>query len=254
MRTSPPHAAVAGTGLSAVWASCFLAAANAHDHELAPLVVQVQDDLGATEDTELRARLDVALASSGNSSVESVATTIFPQRKWIAAQGNRDAFFGGYLRVYPRIKAMDSRNRKGTYFGRLIEPLANVPEGQLEHLIRLYQGNPSVVKMKLQAGIFRSDQDHESGARPGFPCLQQISLAPYGSSLSLNCFYASQQLLLKGYGNYLGLIRLGRFLAGEMGLTFSALNVLVGMAKLDHGGISRDHFDSLQQRAQEVLS
>ena len=37
----------------------------------------------------------------------------------------------------------------------------------------------------------------------------------------------------KAYGNYLGLARLGVFMAHEMGMSMAQLNVMVGVAKLE---------------------
>ncbi len=52
-------------------------------------------------------------------------------------------------------------------------------------------------------------------------------------TLVLNAFYATQQILSKAYGNYLGLCNLGHFMAYEMGLTFERMNCFVGVEKLD---------------------
>ena len=51
--------------------------------------------------------------------------------------------------------------------------------------------------------------------------------------LSLNAFYATQQLFIKAYGNWLGLMRLGHFVAGETGLTFDRLNCFAGIQKME---------------------
>ena len=50
----------------------------------------------------------------------------------------------------------------------------------------------------------------------------------------MNAFYATQLLFNKAYGNYLGLCRLGDFMAHEMGLTFERMNCFVGVAKIDN--------------------
>ncbi len=49
----------------------------------------------------------------------------------------------------------------------------------------------------------------------------------------MNAFYATQQVFDKAYGNYLGLAQLGAFMAGEMGIPFARLNVMIGVAKLE---------------------
>ena len=47
----------------------------------------------------------------------------------------------------------------------------------------------------------------------------------------VNAFYATQQLFVKAYGNYLGIAQLGAFMAHEMRLKMSRMNVIVGVAK-----------------------
>ena len=84
----------------------------------------------------------------------------------------------------------------------------------------------------LQASIFDPERDHVASAQLGFPCLQHISLVPQGDQLSLNAFYATQQLFDKAYGNWLGLCDLGAFMAREMGLSLEAVNCFVGVEKL----------------------
>src|SRR5262249_43220952 len=53
-----------------------------------------------------------------------------------------------------------------------------------------------------------------------------------GGGLSLTALYATQFVFDRGYGNYLGLCRLGSFMAGEMGLTFRQLTCVVSCAEI----------------------
>jgi len=48
----------------------------------------------------------------------------------------------------------------------------------------------------------------------------------------VNAFYATQQIFNKAYGNYLGIARLGAFMAHEMNIPLQAVNIFVGIAKL----------------------
>lgn len=84
----------------------------------------------------------------------------------------------------------------------------------------------------LQASIFDPAQDHVPDARLQFPCLQHVSFVPTRDGLVLNAFYATQYIFEKAYGNHLGLVRLGRFMAHELDVEFTRLNVTVGVAKL----------------------
>lgn len=52
----------------------------------------------------------------------------------------------------------------------------------------------------------------------------------------VNAFYATQQVVHKGYGNYLGLGRLGAFMASQMHRRLERLNIFVGIAKMDKIG------------------
>jgi hypothetical protein len=99
--------------------------------------------------------------------------------------------------------------------------------------------------MKLQASIFDPARDLFPGARIGFPCLQHISLVPHGTELTLNAFYATQLLFEKAYGNFLGLCRLGGFLALEMGLSFTSFNCFIGSEKLSVSKVSMNNLVAL---------
>jgi hypothetical protein len=51
--------------------------------------------------------------------------------------------------------------------------------------------------------------------------------------LILTGFYAVQYLYQKAYGNWLGLINLGKFIAKEAGLEFVQFNCFIGVEELD---------------------
>ena len=92
----------------------------------------------------------------------------------------------------------------------------------------------------FQACVFDPVRDHTGAAQQPFPCLQHISLVPdeRNGTLSLNAFYATQQLFTKAYGNWLGLARLGTFLAYEMRLQFDRLTCFAGIEKVDTHGLT----------------
>ncbi len=94
---------------------------------------------------------------------------------------------------------------------------------QLEHIIQTWH-NGNHRQTALQAGLFDPLTDYTNQPVRGFPCLQQVSLARCGQSgLSIIGFYATQYVVERAYGNYLGLCRLGRFMAQEMDLSFSQM-------------------------------
>ena len=53
------------------------------------------------------------------------------------------------------------------------------------------------------------------------------------SGLSITGYYATQYVVERAYGNYLGLCRIGRFMAHEMGLRFDQMTCIATPVKLD---------------------
>ena len=116
-------------------------------------------------------------------------------------------------------------NRNGVYFQRLIAfgHELNMQDGvnQLEHVIQTWSGG-NHRRSALQAAVFDPRKDHTNQRQRGFPCLQQVAFARIGDNgLAVTGFYATQYMFERAYGNYLGLCRLGHFMAHEMGLRLS---------------------------------
>jgi len=224
--------------LSRVWSRAFLQIFDHPGTTIEPLLVSVTGfaDTGEViEDAALRAALDACLQAEGRRDIEAVAWTIFPQDLWRFAQPDRHRLFELYKETYPRFRELNmAQNSRGLYFERLIAFGSGPMDGnQLEWIISQYGDRPSVRRSMLQAAIFDPARDHVATAQLGFPCLQQVSFVPDGRSLTLNASYATQQLYDKAYGNWLGLCRLGHFMAHEMGLTFTRLNCFSGIEKLE---------------------
>ncbi len=49
----------------------------------------------------------------------------------------------------------------------------------------------------------------------------------------MNAFYATQFMVSRAYGNYLGICRLGQFVAHELNLSLTRVSCHVGLAELD---------------------
>jgi hypothetical protein len=231
--------AVNESNLSIAWAKAFLHIIDNAGTEITPLILSVHgfgNDRRAQEDVSLRHALDELLALKEMQNVETVAYTIFPQRLWDMAQGNRKKLFDTYRMVFPRYQAMNRKlNSRGLYFERLTNFSKESPcdGNQLEWILSQYNDKPTLRRSMFQATTFDPARDHIHLPRLGFPCLQQISFAPTSQGLVANAFYATQLVLMKGYGNYLGLIQLAAFMAHEMKMPLARLNVMVGIAKLD---------------------
>jgi hypothetical protein len=249
--------------LSLAWADAFMTLRATSGHRLMPLTISfegISDDV--IEEPSIRTALDVALAASEMQKVQTVANTIFPQALWRTAKGDRKAFYANYRENYPEYVAMETnKNSRGLYFGRLIaydvdhkngERLPHVPEGaipedgnQLEFIIQHCKKGFRV--SAFQASVFDPARDHTAAAQLGFPCLQHVTFVPdfQDGTVGINAFYATQQLFVKGYGNYLGLARLGMFVAGETGLHLTRVSCFVGVEKMDQKPKAGPELDAL---------
>ncbi len=242
--------------LSHAWVAAFRVLMLPGVRSLQPLVVVLTgfDEEGLPyEDWSVRTSLDVALDRNGTRlSVESVANTIFPHSFWRPGVP-RQRFFERYRRLQPRLKRKDRRNSHGRYFDRLIGWGTERPPGgnQLEHILHCYADGVRR-KPALQASTFDPARDLTLERRRGFPCLQQVAFAPDTASgtLSLSAFYASQYVFERAYGNYLGLCRLGRFMAHEMGLRLTKMTCYAGYATV--GDVGRIHLRQLLQAVAAV--
>ncbi len=239
MKTELMPVTLAADNLSLGWGLVLNALAKPGVTRLAPLTLTITgfDDEGvAAEIPDIREAVDDFLEAQGKRDTENVAWTIFPQQDWLIAGGDRELFFEIYTESFQRVQAFNARNNKrGSYFQRLVD-LGGGGKGpnQLKWLLDEYDQHPKARRTsKFQATTFDPVRDHTSAGQLEFPCLQQVSFTFEDGGLQLNAFYATQQIARKGYGNYLGLSRLGAFVAGQMGLRFEQLNVFVGVAKMD---------------------
>ncbi len=199
--------------LSRAWLKAFEATTLG---EVRPLTVTIT---GFThgEPAELaiiREELDRVLADHGKQKCQTVANTIFPKRLW-NPDAPRSELYRRFARVLPRIIRMRRSNRHGTYFQRLISYGAG-GVNQLEHILETWhRGNHR--RSALFATVADPLLDHTHQRQRGFPCLHYISFTPEGlSGLAVTAVYATQYIFDKAYGNYLGLCRLGHFIAHEM--------------------------------------
>lgn len=224
--------------LGRAWSRLLLMVLESGGTEIAPLTLSLTgfNEKGMVpEDATVRQALDQLLEGKARPKIDTVAFTIFPQRLWVMSRGDRSRLFTLYRATVPRWKAMNKKaNGRGLYFERLVDYGRGPVDGnQLEWILSQYNSRKGVRRSLLQATTFDPDRDHVASAQLGFPCLQQVSFEPTLAGLVVNAFYATQQIFDKAYGNYLGLIQLGAFMAHEMGMTLARLNVMVGVAKLE---------------------
>lgn len=228
--------------LACAWGRALVHVVDNPGTAISPLMVSITGfSNGETkEEPTIRAALDAALRAEGMQPVHTVANTIFPQSLWRICDHDRARLYAKYLSNVPRYRALaPTKNSRGLYFERLVNYLpAGLPVekafNQLEFIIEQFTAKRNVRVSMLQGAVFDPTRDHTRAAQLGFPCLQHVSFVPVqDNTLIVNAFYATQQLFDKAYGNYLGLCRLGHFMAGEMGLRLGRLNCFIGVAKLE---------------------
>lgn len=238
--------------LSVAWAKAFLTSVKPGVMEISPLTIIVTGlvDNNPLEVPEIRYSLDVALADCNLFSVHTTANTIFPSSLW-NPQMEAEVLYDRYYKVLPSLKKIQPHNRYGLYFERLTSYGEN-KRNQLKYIIETYQsGNHR--KSALQASTFDPLRDQTNQRQRGFPCLQQVAFIPSKDTneLSVYGFYATQYLFDRAYGNLIGLARLGRFVAHELGLRLTKVGCTAAVAK--YGDLSKRQMQTLKEKLESMI-
>jgi hypothetical protein len=267
MMSSNTPLIVKPTNLSQAWAELFLRVISSGSTKASTVLLTLTDfsDGEAIENLAIREALDDCLSALGKPSIHTVANTIFPVNLWMRVGCDRHELYEKYLGNFSRIKSLGcQKNDRGTYFQRLIAFGGDIRKGkrldqcngnQLEHIISGYLHSKMRYTM-LQASIFDPHRDHTISPRLGFPCLQHLQFVPdqQEKTLTVNAYYATQQILEKAYGNYLGICRLGGFMAREMKLSLNQVNFFIGIAKLDTVLKKSKEIVGLKEKLQKAVS
>ncbi len=229
---------VEDNNLSIAWIKALQLVSAPGKKEVAPLVVSITefDENGRPrESSAIRTLIDDLLVSEGMQSVETVASTIFPFRMW-NSEAERSELFARYFAILPKLRKASSKNKHGIYFERMISGGPQANSNQLDFVINAYLSRDGVRRSIFQIGIFDPAVDLTMSAQRGFPCLQHVTFAPMADSLlSVNAFYATQYMVERAYGNYLGVCRLGQFVAHEMHLKLARVTCYTGIAQCEIG-------------------
>jgi hypothetical protein len=246
---------VRGATVSDAWMSAVVAVNAAPGQTLFHLVSRIDDPLA--EQPQIRAAADTLLADLGHSPIVTVANTVFPAQM-AATSGDHGDLGARYRRVYPTIRRLDRNNRHGTYFGRIVaHPGAGGDHDQLAELIRrlgteLQTRGPKSARyeMSLSApgdpvAADPAGQNMATAALPvyapgldnspmGFPCLSFCSFQlDRDRRLHMVAHYRRQHLIVRGYGNYLGIGQLLGYVCGMTGLLPGELMIVAGVAQVD---------------------
>jgi len=248
---------VRGTTISDAWLSAVVAVSDAPDRQrgVCHLVTRIASP--PDEQPQVRAAADRLLSELGYDPIETVANTIFPAS--MAATSRDHAHLAErYRRVYPTLRRLDpARNRHGTYFGRIVaHPAAGGEHDQLAELLRrlrteLAAPAPKSARYEMNVSEPGDLAPQEPGAEQaagasvhvyapgqdnspmGFPCLSFCSFQLDQDRLHMVAHYRYQYLVQRGYGNYLGLARLLKYVGDAAGLAPGELMIVAGVAKVE---------------------
>jgi hypothetical protein len=189
--------------------------------------------------------------------VETVASTLFPQSWYVPERADepRQHLYrmqAKAARVHRRISGPQERE---TYFDRLVAyPSANGETvNQLEAQVLRLQRELTHVGPKSSAyefgvcepGDLRIQQPGRDRLMLGFPCLSHISLSLHNGAVHLTALYRNQGFLRKAYGNYVGLARLARFFATEVGVDVGEILCVASHADAEIGVAGKRALEAL---------
>lgn len=241
--------------LSIAWAKALKATIADNSAPLCVSVLRGGDDF-ANEHPGLREEIDLVLSKENFASPRETSETIFPYFHWSRTKLNVRDLTEWYIRRFlPRYKILARKRKRATqetYFERLVaysgfynnkKKMVDRSINQLENIIeaiRHYrQEGTSPTPSRLMATCFNPSTD--SFKKDGttnmsrffpFPCLQQVGFAYKNDQLTVSGYYTIQYLIKRGYGNYLGLCKLGEFVAYETGIPLARVNCFVGNPRI----------------------
>ena len=226
---------IEGAGLSEAWLAACRALLVRSPHEASHLVVRMSDPL--PEDPAIRSGVDDLLAAARHQPVVEVRNTIFPAA--LAEEfTDPDELIAEYLEDYETVRALGSP--QGTYFGRICE--YPHPDGSVTPQLSCTVAKLNAARTgsrwraTYELNIYAEHKDINK-KRGFFPCMAHLSFqlgVGDGGMDQLDCLalYRYQDLMLKGYGNYLGLAELQRYIATATGFLLGELTVVAGHAHL----------------------
>jgi hypothetical protein len=239
---------VEGKNISDAWVDA-LDLLLAGDGEAVNLTVAIADP--TSEAPEIRAVVDAFIddrrrrARRGVEKVSTVANTIFPESLYIERLG--EAAEEHLYEMERRGRDVSRRrNKQGTYFERMVAWPNGRPRGgealqtfnQLDQAVNRLRGlRARGIKRGNQFEVGLSSPADEAIALPvvvpgrdkqtiGFPCLSHVSLSLQKGVVHMTAIYRNHEFIRRGYGNYVGLGRLLRFVATQSGWPIGELTCI----------------------------
>jgi ribosome modulation factor len=218
------------------WKQAVQMALNAPSHEICPLTVTIQRESEDEDwdDAEARQAVNKLLDEASRQPVEHVASTIF-MKSWWNKNRPRDEYYRRYKKNLPKLRSF-RQNANGIYLERLINypgELGKEGLNQLERIIQMFNAGTRR-RSAFQATPYNPSTDLKATPYLHFPCLQQVAFIPTrAKELTVLGFYPVHYLFQRAYGNYLGLVHLGEFMAQGMSLRLSRVICIAGVATLE---------------------
>lgn len=243
-------------------ATAWLAASRVVDalpgHEAHHVVVDIEDPVAlSSQDRAVISALDAYLATHTDTGflVRTVANTIFPQATYEAY--GAPEFYDVYIKkVFPRLRR--SSQDWGRYFERMIAfPTSDDTENLLDKLVRKMKRNVDggrPYRNIYELPIYNPIKDAEGRPRGG-QCLSFLSFKlDRDQRLLLSAVYRNHYYTEKLLGNLVGLGRLMRFVANEVGVTVGPLSILSTHAEIDIGNGTRADLKALHALCTEIVA
>lgn len=235
-----------------------------------------------TENPAIRAEFDAFLrdrrkAGTRVYQINTVANTLFPAALY---QHNRDDARERLYALHEEAQSVHGRRSQSeNYFDRLVNwPGPDGPVNQLELLVQRLKGQLATSAPKssvYEAGVshpsdtpLASEESHESSSPDGelrihapgidkrfigFPCLSHISVTLDHGTLIVSALYRNQHFIDRAYGNYLGLARIGEFLAQEVDCKLGEILCLATHADVQIDKYGREALNHLTKVCRDRL-
>jgi thymidylate synthase len=167
--------------------------------------------------------------------VETTRNTIFPAS--FARRNPQPADLAAYYRERYTKDGLRGfpGNDRGTYFGRIVAyPRGDDDPGdQLTDTVRklldeVRGGSPK--SSRYEINIYSEAHDTNPMS---FPCLAHLSVHLHEGRLHMQAIYRNELLVARGYGNFLGLAELQRYIAAAAAVDLGELLMTIGHAELD---------------------
>lgn len=228
--------------LSEAWLDCVAAVLDAPKRRQVHLLVRITDPSG--EDEEIRegaqALIDEANRKRSENGqlpdVETTRNTIFPAH-WARGRPEPSDLAAHYRERYTKDGLLGFRgNERGTYFGRIVAYPRGADEEPGDQLtdtvrkLRTEKRNAGAKSSRYEINIYNEARDTQPMS---FPCLAHLSVHLHERKLHMQAIYRNEHLVVRGYGNFLGIAELQAYIAEAADLELGELLLTLGHVELD---------------------